>query len=324
MKKLLSLTLCLILSFALLAPISAAVPVPPREVKAREVVINVTSATVRVNRMFHLTAYVLPLDAKETWVEWTSSNEEVVIVDAEGTLFGIAPGTAVVTASGPNNKSATCTVTVPSTPLGKLSAEDFPASTFQISEATTTLTASDIAVLVEKELKYNASKQATLTFQNYFSVSAPALKNAALTARNLNGSVQLRFRTIGENNKLEAQLTMNPADAAKLTEAIFPYVTVNAAKTQKTRQVFERIFSAPVAVIQCEQKESFGLPVKFAVALDLTGMQTDNLAFYTYSAATNKYRALPGIAYVIDQNGFLHFTTDVADTILVTDRAHSL
>ena len=277
-----------------------------------------TTATVRVNHIFHLNAYVLPLDAVETWIEWTSSNEEVVIVDAQGTLFGLSPGTAVVTASVPNDKKATCTVTVPATPLGKVSIEDFPPADFQISEVSTTLTANDISLLLEKELKYSASKQAVLTFRNYHSVSAAALKNADYAARNQNGTALLRFRTVGDKNKLEAQLTVNPADAAKLTAAISPYVTVDAAKTQKTRQLFERVFAAPVAVIQCEQKGSFGFPVKFAVALDLSGLRTDNLTFYTYSAATNTYRALPGLAYTVDKNGFLHFTTDAADAILVT------
>ena len=66
-----------------------------------------------------LTATVAPDDAADKTVTWTSSNDAVATVDANGVVTAVSAGTATITATATNgtddtsdDKTATCTVTV--------------------------------------------------------------------------------------------------------------------------------------------------------------------------------------------------------------------
>ncbi len=66
------------------------------------------------NQTATLTATVLPSNATNKSVTWTSSNTSVATVDANGKVTAVANGTATITATtnDGSNKSASCTVTV--------------------------------------------------------------------------------------------------------------------------------------------------------------------------------------------------------------------
>jgi uncharacterized protein YjdB len=66
-----------------------------------------------------LTATVAPANAKDKTVTWTTSDDAVATVDANGVVTAVAAGTATITATATNgtddtsdDKTATCTVTV--------------------------------------------------------------------------------------------------------------------------------------------------------------------------------------------------------------------
>lgn len=61
-----------------------------------------------------LTATVTPKDATDKVLVWTSSDEAIATVSAVGTVTGVAPGTAVITAAARDGSgiTASCTVTV--------------------------------------------------------------------------------------------------------------------------------------------------------------------------------------------------------------------
>lgn len=66
---------------------------------------------IKVGETAVLTASVLPEEAAGVTVEWTSSDASVATVAADGTVTGLVPGTAVVTATA-SGKSDQCIVTV--------------------------------------------------------------------------------------------------------------------------------------------------------------------------------------------------------------------
>ena len=78
------------------------------------VTIPVTTSTTEV-----LTATVIPENATDTAVTWTSADETIATVSAGGILKGIAPGTVTISATSANGVTGTCEVTV-------VAAEDFP------------------------------------------------------------------------------------------------------------------------------------------------------------------------------------------------------
>ena len=60
----------------------------------------------------NLTATVMPANATEQGVTWTSSNGNVATVDAQGKVTAVAEGTAIITATSVNGKTAQCAVVV--------------------------------------------------------------------------------------------------------------------------------------------------------------------------------------------------------------------
>ena len=71
-----------------------------------------TALTIKVGKGAGLKATVLPKTTDFKTVIWTSSDPGIVTVDAKGKIRGIAPGTAVVTATTSNGYALSCTVTV--------------------------------------------------------------------------------------------------------------------------------------------------------------------------------------------------------------------
>ncbi len=72
-----------------------------------------TSLTVRVNKTESLTATVLPEDADNQKVSFTSSNPKIATVSEDGTVTGVAAGNAVITVTtAESGFTATCDVTV--------------------------------------------------------------------------------------------------------------------------------------------------------------------------------------------------------------------
>ena len=83
-------------------------------VPVSQITLDKTSISISVGNSEKLTATVTPENAANKRVTWTSSNENVATVDANGTVKALAVGTTTITATaeGDPSKSATCTVTV--------------------------------------------------------------------------------------------------------------------------------------------------------------------------------------------------------------------
>lgn len=79
-----------------------------------QITLDSTAETIEVGDGVNLTETVLPQDALNPSVTWSSSNSQVATVNPEGNVTGIAPGTAIITvaANDGSNVSANCTVTV--------------------------------------------------------------------------------------------------------------------------------------------------------------------------------------------------------------------
>ncbi|WP_082197837.1 Ig domain-containing protein [Enterococcus faecium] len=77
------------------------------------VTLNKTTATLAVGASETLSATVLPADATDKSVKYSSSDEEIATVTpVQGKITGIAAGTATITATTANGKTAVCEVTV--------------------------------------------------------------------------------------------------------------------------------------------------------------------------------------------------------------------
>jgi uncharacterized repeat protein (TIGR02543 family) len=82
-------------------------------VAVESVTLDRTELTLMIGAEETLHAAVAPADATVQSVEWASNDPQIVTVNAKGELEAIAEGTAVVTATSPDNgQKGECTVTV--------------------------------------------------------------------------------------------------------------------------------------------------------------------------------------------------------------------
>lgn len=86
----------------------------PDPIAVESVVVTPASCELTVDGEAQLNVEVLPADAEYT-LEWISTNSDIVTV-ADGTIRGIAPGTAIVMAKA-GDKTGNCTVSVVGTPV---------------------------------------------------------------------------------------------------------------------------------------------------------------------------------------------------------------
>ena len=82
-------------------------------VAAESVTLDKSSLELVVDNTATLTATVAPNNATDKTVTWTSSDDTVATVE-NGVVTGVKAGTATITATTSNGKTATCTVTVKS------------------------------------------------------------------------------------------------------------------------------------------------------------------------------------------------------------------
>ena len=92
------------------------IQVVPATVSVTGVELDVTELELEVGQTAVLTATVLPEDATDKSVTWLSSAPEIVSVDEDGNVQGLAVGDAVITVTTTDGgKTAECIVTVPHT-----------------------------------------------------------------------------------------------------------------------------------------------------------------------------------------------------------------
>ena len=89
--------------------------VDPGFVEVTGITLDKSALTLSAGSTGRLTASVQPANATQTWLTWTSSNEEIVAV-GDGVLYALQPGSASVTVSTENGKTASCTITVTDDP----------------------------------------------------------------------------------------------------------------------------------------------------------------------------------------------------------------
>ena len=99
------------------ASITASCAVTVQAVAVTGVSINPTSANLQIGGSTDLTYTILPANATDKSVSWSSSNTAVANVNNNGHVSAVAAGTATITVTTTDgNKTATCSVTVTAGP----------------------------------------------------------------------------------------------------------------------------------------------------------------------------------------------------------------
>jgi|GEM_PF-3608556 len=121
---------------------------------------------------------------------------------------------------------------------------------------------------------------------------------------------------VTKDSSVTARYVLDPSTAERTISLLASSESPGAVNTA-TR--FKRWFKNNLAVVSTGQTDGFGMLVDIAVKVDLTGFITENLYFYSYDSKTNQYRRIEKPAYWIDKNGYLHFTTELAGDIIISE-----
>ena len=166
------------------------VTVSEKKIEITEVLLNKYAETLTEGDTITLSAEVLPYDTTYSKnVSWSSSNEAVATVSADGTVTAKSAGTAIITATSENGMTASCTITVEK--------KFIPITEVYLDKSSATLTEGDTATLTatvlpenttySKDVSWSSSNSAVATVDANGTVTAKSAGTAVITATTENG-----------------------------------------------------------------------------------------------------------------------------------------
>ena len=160
----------------------------PDPIAVTGISLDKTSVTVKAGESATVTATVAPSNATNKTVKWTSSDTSVATV-SNGTIKGVSAGTATITATTNNGKTATVKVTVQKNdsivqPTGiTVSPTTLTLTEGNTSTITATVTPSNAT---DKSVTWTSNKTSVATVSNG-TVTAVSEGTATITAKTSNG-----------------------------------------------------------------------------------------------------------------------------------------
>ena len=159
-------------------------------VDVEKVSLNKSATTLTEGESETLTATITPSNATgDKTVKWSSSNAEVAAVDSNGKVTAKKAGTAVITATSSNRKTASCTVTVKQKEIA-ITGISLNKSTTSITEGeseTLTATITPSNATGDKTVKWSSSNTAVASVDSAGKVTAKKAGTAVITATSSNG-----------------------------------------------------------------------------------------------------------------------------------------
>ena len=204
---------------------------------ATGIALNKTSLSLRETETAQLTATVTPEDAEDRSVTWSSSDNSIATVNAEGVVTAIKEGTATITATtnDGSNLKATCTVKVSIMPVASITL-NITEKTLEEGE-TVNLTASVLpANASNKSLAWTSSDENVATVDANGLVTAVKEGTATITAKANDGSnvsaqctinVSDSFIFVSKISLEKMQVTLNIGETATLNVTIEPANATN-------------------------------------------------------------------------------------------------
>lgn len=158
-------------------------PISPTKVAVTSVTINRTSAEIVEGETAQLTATVLPSNATEKAVVWSSSNQAIAAVSGSGLVTALSKGNATITASA-DGKSASCSVTVLVKMVAVTEVSLNKTSLLLILGMSDTLSAVVLpADATDKTIVWSSSDETVATIDQEGRVSAKGIGNAVINAK---------------------------------------------------------------------------------------------------------------------------------------------
>ena len=144
------------------------------------------TATIDVGASLLLTATILPADADNKTIVWSSSNTGIVSVGSDGTITGVGAGAANVTATTANGLTATCVVTVQTVLPASVSLNTSNLSLYIYDVRTLTATVLPVST-TNKSITWSSTNDAIASVDNNGIVTAKKAGVCTIRATTVNG-----------------------------------------------------------------------------------------------------------------------------------------
>lgn len=170
----------------------------PIDIPALSVKLDKSTVSLFVGESTNLIATIRPTDVTDKVIIWTSDNTSIATV-SNGKITAKAVGTATITATTSNGKTATCTVTVKKAePIEPTSVKLSQNSLSMTVGNTKTLTATILPTNAEnKAIKWTSSNTSIATISNG-KITAKSVGTATITATTSNGKTATCKITVKE------------------------------------------------------------------------------------------------------------------------------
>jgi len=270
--------------------------VPP--VPVTGVTLDRTTLTLSEGKYVKLKASVSPSNAADKRVSWSSSNPSVASVTSEGTVEGLKPGTATITAASVSDptKKATCAVTVnkfielTGVSLDKTSLMLLKGETAQLTATVTPSNATDVELIWNSDNPSVAEVDGTGKVTAVSGTSGVSC-NIVLIARNKGVEHVAKCKvTIGKTPVLKLQVAQSMLDTAPWQDYTGPFDLIWASQ-----EWFFRLYDSANGQVIKDGTFTF-VPGSFTAG----HMQSNN---YSYSVSNRTFWRV-----VLKQDGFLGFT----------------
>gem|GEM_PF-2662453 len=293
--------------------------------------VSVYPASVSMNpgNTHQLTATVSPADATIRDVSWSSSDYAVAAVDGSGKVTAVAAGSAVITATTVDGGfTADCAVTVTSgtggyTPDGYAPGGYAPGGSSGGSGGSGGSSGANYTVSPQSGITWLERNPASILADNAKRDGKDYVRTSNTGAYGVRKAALLVLAGLRYSHDTAAdgavQVRVSIPEPGKAASDLLVSGYVKGGEVDRIRGYFEKWFKNKVRVLHMDQAEPWGQPVEIAAKVDLTGMDTSNLCFYSYDKATNTYRRIEKPAYWLDKNGYLRFTTELAGDIVVSE-----
>ncbi len=207
-------------------------PSEPKEITS--ITFASKSVSVRQGHSLKLNAIVKPTSLSKEKLTWVSSDENIVIVDENGTVLGLNLGTATITVTSSNGKTATITVNVVKDIVNVDKITLNPTNTeLKVGETTQIVATISPENATEREIVWESSDSSIATVDNEGRVVGKNVGTVTITAKTPDGKVVATSTVTVKPVPVErielspSSITMKVGDINQVTATIYPTNATN-------------------------------------------------------------------------------------------------
>ena len=214
------------------------------------------NVSVKKGNTLNLIVTVKPSELASSKLTWTSSNNDIVIVDSNGVIKGLKEGTATITVTSSNGKKATCTVEVTTDTIPVEEIELTPTSiTLNVGETSQIEAVVKPENATDRDIVWESSNTDAATVDSNGVVTAVGAGTTTITAKTKDGKV---VSTCEVTVEIPVTPTPQPEGFNVYDDDKTP-VTWNGSSDLK---IFKNSLDGPIDVIAPESKNTYMFKIR--------------------------------------------------------------